>query len=404
MLIQDLYNYLIKPEYIQTNEATSFLQSAWKVFRVWALMLVISLLGIPVSLLISNAYGTTFADHAAYEYAAKRTFFQVIWGAVIFFPIWEELVFRIGLRYQRFNLSLGLSFFAVYISRLIANVWKIPRPTWLFSPDTITGILSILVPSAVLTALMWLILSYIGDDKLGSFYRRRYRLVFYTPLLIFALLHTLNFEREVWIFAPLLVIPQLAMAAGFGYVRMKFGFQWTIAMHIFGNAFTFLPALILEEVSPAIMNRFISGDFTAISQLPPGESTVVFAFNLLWSLFFILIFLSLASMLWEWVKGRRERKKYAVVSSTLNCILPGLGQLYNHQEQKGRILIGGFTAFSLVAAVPLALPANYSSVEGLVNLMLILLAGYVVLYGYALTDAWIVGHRLDKNANTVAGD
>ena len=396
MLIQDLYNYLIRPEHLQTNGARDFLQNAWAVFRVWTLLFAISLLGIPISYVISNAYGTTFADHAAYEYAAKRTFLQVIWGAVIFFPIWEELVFRIGLRYRRFNLSLGLSFFAVYISRLIVIVLKIPRPIWLFSPDTLIGVLSILIPAVVLTILLWVTLSRIGDDKLESFYSRRYRFIFYLPLLVFALLHALNYEREVWIFAPLLVIPQLALAAGFSYVRMKFGFQWTVAMHIFNNAFTFLPALILEEVSPAIMNQFIGGDFTAISRLPPRETVIIFTFNIVWSTFFMLIFLSLASMIWEWVKGKKGRWKYAVISSSLNCLLPGLGQFYNNQERKGKILIGAFMVFSLFAMIPMSLPANYYSMERLFNWGMVLMAGYLAIYMYAITDAWIVGRRLDK--------
>lgn len=395
MLIQDIYNYLRKPEYLHAREM-GVLQKLRTVFRVWTLIFAISLLGIPISYLISNAYGTTFADHAAFEYAAKRTFIQVIWGAVIFFPIWEELVFRIGLRYRRLNLSLGLSFFAVYISRLIVIVLKIPRPTWLFSPDTPIGVLSILIPAVVLTLLLWMTLSRIGDDRLESFYRRRYRIIFYIPLLVFALLHALNFERDIWIFAPLLVIPQLALAAGFGYVRMKFGFPWTVAMHIFNNAFTFLPALILEELSPAIMKRFIGGDFTAISQLPPRESAIIFAFNMVWSVFFVLIFLSFASMIWEWVKNRKGVRKHAVISSTMNCLLPGLGQFYNNQVQKGKILTSIFVAFSLIAAVPLSLPANYSSVERLLNVGLALLTGYIAIYIYAITDAWIVGRRLDK--------
>lgn len=403
MLIRSFYNYLIKPEYIQTSETRGFMQSTWAVFRIWTLMFVISLLGIPISYAISNAYGTTFADHAAYEYAAKRTFLQVIWGAVIFFPVWEELVFRIGLRYRRSNLSLGLSLFAVYISRLIVIVLELPRPIWLFSPDTLIGVLSILVPAIVLTTLLWLALSRVGDDRLESFYKRRFRFIFYLPLLAFALFHTLNYEREMWVFAPLLVLPQLALAAGLGYVRMKFGLRWSVAMHIFNNAFSFLPALILEELSSDIMNRFIGGDFTAISQLPPREAAIFFAFSMAWSILLMLMLLSIASMIWEWAKGRKAPRKYALISSTLNYLLPGLGQYYNHQAQKGKVLISIFIAFSLIAAVPMSLPENYSAADRLFDWGMALLIGYIAIYVYAITDAWIVGRRLDKAETINAG-
>lgn len=40
---------------------------------------------------------------------------------------------------------------------------------------------------------------------------------------------------------------------------------------------------------------------------------------------FMLIFLSLASMIWEWVKDRKWRKKNETISRTMNCLLSGLG-------------------------------------------------------------------------------
>ncbi|NOH02700.1 MAG: hypothetical protein HND47_12440 [Chloroflexi bacterium] len=404
MLIKEFINYLLKPEHTHAKGTNGGLRNAWTAFRIWSLVFLISLLGIPISLLISTLYGVSFVDHAGYQYAADRTMLQVVWGAILFFSVWEELVFRIGLRFSRINLSVGLAFAAVYFSRLVMIVLEPPRPSWLFSPDTIVGIVSIVVPALVITMIIWSLLSLIGDERLASFYQRRFGIVFYLSLLTFALLHALNYEKELWIFAPLITIPQLFLAAGFGYVRMKFGFQWTVALHIFNNAFSFLPALILEELSPDIMNRFIGGDFTAISQLPPREAAVVFTFNMAWSIFFMLIFLSLASMIWEWVKDRKGRRKHAVVSSSLNCLLPGLGQFYNNQAQKGKMLIGAFVAFSLVAVPPMSLPANYSSMERLFNLGAAILAGYFVIYMYAITDAWIVGRRLDTAESVNYGD
>lgn len=397
MLIKDFINYLLKPEYIHAKDPNGRLQSAWAAFRIWSLTFLISLFGVPISLLISNLHGVSFADHAGYQYAADRTMLQVIWGAILFFPIWEELVFRIGLRFSRINLSVGLAFAAVYFSRLVMIVLEIPRPSWLFSPDTLVGIISILVPALAITIFIWL-LSFIGDERLTSIYQRRFDVVFYLPLLTFALLHALNYEKELWIFAPLITIPQLFLAAGFGYIRMKYGLGWSVFMHILNNLFSFLPALILEELSPSIMNRFVQGDFTAISELSGSDAALYFAFTFVWSILLMVIFLSLVSLIWEWARAGSERKRYAFISSTLNCLLPGLGQLYNHQEQKGKNLVGAFLILSLAVSAVFSVPANYSSMERILALGTVTFALYLIMYLYAITDSWFVGLRLDKAA------
>lgn len=169
-------------------------------------------------------------------------------------------------------------------------------------------------------------------------------------------------------------------------------------MHILNNAFSFLPALILEELSSAILNRFVQGDFTAISELSVSDAALYFVFTFAWSILLMVIFLGLVSLIWEWAGARSERKKYASISSTLNCLLPGLGQLYNHQEQKGKTLVGIFLILTLVVSAVFSVPANYSSMERILALGTVTFALYLVMYLYAVTDSWIVGLRLDKTA------
>lgn len=227
MLLKDFITFLFKPEYLPTQDLGGSLQSAWATFRIWTLVFLISWLGIPISLFISKIYGTSFADHAGYEYAADRTLLQVVWGAVLFFPVWEELVFRLGLKFSRLNLSVGLAAFTVYISRLLFPILRISRPSWLFSPDSVTGILSIVIPVIVLAAMIWLALAKIRYAHINQWYQRGFRIVFYVPLLTFAFLHALNSQQELWIFAPLITLPQICLAAGLGYIRIKYGIVWS---------------------------------------------------------------------------------------------------------------------------------------------------------------------------------
>ncbi|MCK6585793.1 MAG: hypothetical protein L6Q49_22035, partial [Anaerolineales bacterium] len=172
----------------------------------------------------------------------------------------------------------------------------------------------------------------------------------------------------------------------------------SVFMHILNNLFSFLPALILEELSPSIMNRFVQGDFTAISELSGSDAALYFAFTFVWSILLMVIFLSLVSLIWEWARAGSERKRYAFISSTLNCLLPGLGQLYNHQEQKGKNLVGAFLILSLAVSAVFSVPANYSSMERILALGTVTFALYLIMYLYAITDSWFVGLRLDKAA------
>lgn len=112
----------------------------------------------------------------------------------------------------------------------------------------------------------------------------------------------------------------------------------------------------------------------------------------------LIIFLSLVSLIWDWARARSEPKRYAFISSTLNCLLPGLGQLYNHQEQKSKTLVGSFLILSLTVSVVFSIPANYSSMEHILVLGTVTFALYLIIYLYAVTDSWIVGLRLDKAA------
>ncbi len=56
---------------------------------------------------------------------------------------------------------------------------------------------------------------------------------FYFFALVFGFIHISNFEmtKNVLILSPILVLPQLLLGGYFGYIRVRFGLQWSMLMH-----------------------------------------------------------------------------------------------------------------------------------------------------------------------------
>jgi hypothetical protein len=75
-----------------------------------------------------------------------------------------------------------------------------------------------------------------------------FKRAFYAFALAFGLLHILNFNltTNVLLFAPLLVLPQIILGGYFGYIRVKFGLQWSILLHAMYNGVLFLIGFLFK--------------------------------------------------------------------------------------------------------------------------------------------------------------
>ncbi len=77
---------------------------------------------------------------------------------------------------------------------------------------------------------------------------RFFNLIFYLFTLVFGFYHITNFEitTTVLLFLPLLVAPQIGVGFFLGFIRVRFGLLWAIALHAAYNMILFLPVLILK--------------------------------------------------------------------------------------------------------------------------------------------------------------
>lgn len=72
--------------------------------------------------------------------------------------------------------------------------------------------------------------------------RKNFKVAFYTFSIIFGLIHISNFKitENVLILAPLLVAPQIILGSFFGFIRVRFGLIWSMALHASYNGILML--------------------------------------------------------------------------------------------------------------------------------------------------------------------
>lgn len=60
-----------------------------------------------------------------------------------------------------------------------------------------------------------------------------FKSIFYGIAILFGLIHITNFDitQNVLLVSPLLVAPQICLGAYFGFIRVRFGLVWSMAIH-----------------------------------------------------------------------------------------------------------------------------------------------------------------------------
>ncbi|WP_075344419.1 CPBP family intramembrane glutamic endopeptidase [Tenacibaculum agarivorans] len=69
-----------------------------------------------------------------------------------------------------------------------------------------------------------------------------FRILFYLFAVFFGFVHITNFELtpNVLLLSPILVAPQVILGGYLGFIRVRFGLQWSIVLHATYNAFFIL--------------------------------------------------------------------------------------------------------------------------------------------------------------------
>ena len=109
------------------------------------------------------------------------------------------------------------------------------------------GILQIILFGAILAPI---IEEAIFRGPITAFKKSKsFKISFYTFTLLFGFIHLFNFEitTNVLLLAPLLVLPQILLGGYLGYIRVRFGLQWSMLLHGCYNGILILMSSLFES-------------------------------------------------------------------------------------------------------------------------------------------------------------
>lgn len=206
--LTSFYGFLRLPkDEMSPNQAFSFKMKSFSIlfiFEIFVMMLLMAMIG-----LLEKAELLDMGQHEMGAMMERLPIPVLLLGGVVVIPLLEELIFRYFLVYRR----------------------NIP----------------------------FLILESLGNpEKVQSFWHRNYRLFFYSSTVAFAYAHIFNFgalTTQILLLSPLLVAPQFFMGAVAGYLRVKFGFTWSYALHFFHNLLFVGAAVMAMNMAVEKMNE-----------------------------------------------------------------------------------------------------------------------------------------------------
>ncbi|MGB0564495.1 MAG: type II CAAX prenyl endopeptidase Rce1 family protein [Spirulinaceae cyanobacterium] len=234
-LLSDYLKFLRSPNLTPPPRPPSLRQIIIQTLRLYSLHL---LLIIGVGVLIGQVLeeGDSLIPELFDEISPGALFFF----AVVAAPIVEEILFRLPLCAGLVNLVLPGSLLLG-----LGLLWLTPLGS--------SEIVMIMALLAGFTLYLWR--QRPPSRAIAQVYQRCPRLIFYTLTLLFGTIHITNYESQVWGLLPLLVLPQILAGLLFGFVRVRYGFGWAIALHAFHNGCILLPVLCLQVLGSPQLQR-----------------------------------------------------------------------------------------------------------------------------------------------------
>jgi hypothetical protein len=175
--------------------------------------------------------------HKAFVYSKKLSVEAILLIGLIVAPLLEEAAFRLGLKFSRMNLAFSSAFlFYILVSRITkTSIYALEyNLLWKY-----------VCTAAFLLGSFFLLGRKRVASYLGTFWRKRYALIYYASVMLFTLLHIGNLkdlkQYDLWII-PVLVLPQFYMAMVLSHVRVRTDLVHSVSLHSLMNI---LPVVIM---------------------------------------------------------------------------------------------------------------------------------------------------------------
>lgn len=152
----------------------------------------------------------------------------VIGGIIL--PFVEEIAFRMSLVFKPFYFALSSSALIYYL--LTKAVFQTKISTFDESFFLRLG------GSLGIGLILWLAVNRSAIRQyLEKFWLANFRYIYYLSCIVFAWMHIYKYEL-IWlnvVLLPILTLPQLMSAIIYGYIRVVFGFQYPLLVHMTMN-------------------------------------------------------------------------------------------------------------------------------------------------------------------------
>lgn len=233
-LINDLSTFIVSPKYKTGQEKSK----RNKVYDTIGLFLIKVVFSVVVASLLQFIYDPENLTSTSMAERFSPLLLLLVGGIVL--PLFEEITFRLSLKFNPSYLALTTGGFTYYILTKAVFKSRLSLVDDTFWYRVISTIIIVLIAYVVCSRKT-------VNVNAQRFWERHFRMIYYLSCLSFAWLHIFNFELSLvnLLWMPILTLPQLFSATIAGYTRVAFGFQYPLLVHMITNIFflslTFLP-------------------------------------------------------------------------------------------------------------------------------------------------------------------
>lgn len=229
MILLDFFRFLLNKPNGTSEKVNNKIVSFLVLFFFTLIVISLVRIGIKIAIIIPEV------KPLQYEFES----FKFILLAILIGPIIEESVFRLSLTYSKLNLSVSIGLIIHVVVTKSLNIKT------LTSVDGV--VLLFLIP-----AIIYLILNhkkiYISS-WLKSVWSKNHRTIYFLSAIFFAIIHignynVTNFNRVLA--AIVFCLPFIFIGFILGYIRIRFGFFWSILFHSLHNTIIGLAIFLLS--------------------------------------------------------------------------------------------------------------------------------------------------------------
>jgi membrane protease YdiL (CAAX protease family) len=227
-LFKEIINFIKNPN----NKRNLTKSTKQKIYDTIGLLFLKMLFLIPVVLFFAVVYDPENIQDG--NMSERFTPIVLLLVGVVILPFLEEALFRLSLKFKPIYLALTSSVFCYYILTKLVFHTK-------FSAVDESFLIRVLISVSLGIILYPIINIKSFKNTLSEFWTQHFRSIYYISCLVFAWMHYSKYELN-WtnvLLLPILTLPQLMSAIIYGYIRVSYGFQYPLLLHMSNNLIGF---------------------------------------------------------------------------------------------------------------------------------------------------------------------